>query len=400
MAPERSGSWAASARGLYLVAMGVFVVTVSIGIVNGLDAIDFDRNTILTHVHSGTLGWITLTIVATAAWLYRRMDARLAIALGLLIPVYVAAFYTNFFALRAIVGVLLLLAIVWLVVWAWQTYRDGERTLPRLGVALALTMFTLGSTLGVLIQIGLATASTIVPGDNIGAHASTQVFGYVVVAAMAIIEWVVLDSRGISRGGAVQLGALVVGAVVLMLGLLTGATMVAGLVYLLAGIIGVGTFAVRIWPTALRADWARVGVPRAAAVASIWIVVALILYLILIGQFIAAQGDVAGVNVGILIATDHSVFIGVVTNLMLGFTYALTARGGVRWAWADQLVFWVMNAGLVVFAVGLIVNVAEIKRIGAPAMGLAILLGLAIAAMRLWRLDPSARIDAPAAAAA
>jgi len=59
MTPVRTGSWAASARGLYLVAMAVFVVTVSIGIVNGLDAVEFDRNTILTHVHSGTLGWIT-----------------------------------------------------------------------------------------------------------------------------------------------------------------------------------------------------------------------------------------------------------------------------------------------------------------------------------------------------
>ena len=58
MAPQRTRSWAASARGLYLVAMAVFVVTVSIGIANGLDAVEFDRNAILTHVHSGTLGWI------------------------------------------------------------------------------------------------------------------------------------------------------------------------------------------------------------------------------------------------------------------------------------------------------------------------------------------------------
>ena len=114
MAPQRTGSWAASARGLYLVAMAVFVVTVSIGIANGLDAVEFDRNAILTHVHSGTLGWITLTLVATAAWLYRAMDRRLAITLAVLVPLYVAAFYTTFFGLRAVLGTLLLLTIFWL----------------------------------------------------------------------------------------------------------------------------------------------------------------------------------------------------------------------------------------------------------------------------------------------
>jgi hypothetical protein len=400
MAPVQTGSWAASARGLYLVAMGVFVVTVSIGIANGLDAVEFDRNAILTHVHSGTLGWITLTLVATAAWLYRSMDRRLAITLGVLVPVYVAGFYTTFFGLRAITGTLLLIAIAWLVAWAWGAYRSGERTTPRLAVALALTMFALGSLLGVLIQIGFATAAAIVPGDSVGAHASTQVFGYVVVAAMGIIEWVVLDPRGISRGAVVQIGALVVGAVVLMLGLLTGTTMIAGLVYLLAGIIGVGVFAVRIWPSALRTDWMRAGPVRAAAIASVWIVVALILYMVVIGQFIVAEGDVNKVNIGILTATDHSVFIGTITNLMLGFTFALAARGRVRWASADQVVFWAMNGGLIVFVIGLMANSAELKRIGAPVMGLAILIGLAVAAARLWRLDTADAEAGPSPAAA
>ena len=400
MAPQRTGSWAASARGLYLVAMAVFVVTVSIGIANGLDAVEFDRNAILTHVHSGTLGWITLTLVATAAWLYRSMDRRLAITLAVLVPLYVAAFYTTFFGLRAVLGTLLLLTIFWLVVWAWGAYRAGERSLPRLAVALGLTMFALGSLLGVLIQVGFATSASLVPGDSVGAHASTQVFGYVVVAAMGIIEWVVLDPRGISRGGAVQVGALVVGAIVLMLGLLTGTTMIAGLVYLLAGIIGVGVFAVRIWPTALRTDWSRTGPVRAAAIASIWIVVALILYMVVIGQFIAAEGDIAKVNVGILTATDHSVFIGTITNLMLGFTWALAARGVVRWASADQVVFWAMNGGLAIFVIGLILDSAELKRIGAPVMGLAILIGLAVAAARLWRLDAAEAEAGPSPAAA
>ena len=60
-------AWVATARDLYLVAMGVFVVNIVIGILNGADAVEFDRNQILTHVHAGTVGWLTLTIVASSA---------------------------------------------------------------------------------------------------------------------------------------------------------------------------------------------------------------------------------------------------------------------------------------------------------------------------------------------
>lgn len=53
------------------------------------------------------------------------------------------------------------------------------------------------------------------------------------------------------------------------------------------------------------------------------------------------------------------------------------------WAWADGVVFWGMNLGLMAFIVGLIAETAAIKRLGTPVMGAAILLGLLTATMRL-----------------
>ncbi len=50
-------------RLLLQAAFAVFTITVVIGILNGIDAVDFGRNTLLTHVHAGTLGWITLGVV-------------------------------------------------------------------------------------------------------------------------------------------------------------------------------------------------------------------------------------------------------------------------------------------------------------------------------------------------
>jgi hypothetical protein len=53
-----------------------------------------------------------------------------------------------------------------------------------------------------------------------------------------------------------------------------------------------------------------------------------------------------------------------------------------------QVIFWGVNLGLAVFAVGLIVDTAEIKRIGAPVMGVTLLLALGLLASRLWSASP------------
>jgi Zn-dependent membrane protease YugP len=43
-----------------------------------------------------------------------------------------------------------------------------------------------------------------------------------------------------------------------------------------------------------------------------------------------------------------------------------------------------MNAGLVVFLVGLIGDITVAKQVGAPVMGVALLLGILTFGMRLW----------------
>src|SRR3954468_2470627 len=114
--------WAVTARSLYLVSMAIFLVTISIGIPNGLDIVTFDRNQILTHVHSGTIGWLTLSLVAAAFVLFRRADTRLAVALAIAVPLYIAAFYTGSLALRALFGTILLALVLWLFAWVWQAF--------------------------------------------------------------------------------------------------------------------------------------------------------------------------------------------------------------------------------------------------------------------------------------
>ncbi len=391
-------AWPRHARALYLVSMATFVVTVSIGILNGADVVEFDQNQLLTHVHAGTIGWITLGFVATAAWLFQRSDGRLIATLAVLVPLYVAAFYTGNFGARAVTGTVLLIAIVWLIAWTWR-FGLAERSLPRLAVVLGLTTFTYGAIIGVLLQIQFATGNQVLPsgGDVIGAHAATMIFSYLILVAMGVLEWRVKGTAGLPRLGLVQVLALFIGGAVLAaaLLLLPGDQLMAP-----AGIdaalqlTAVVLFVVRVVPAAIRAAWRGGGPGLYFAASSLFVIVAIAMFIYLIGLVTAAEGDITAVPAGVGLASDHATFIGVVTNLLFGLLFTLTADRRDVWSWADRLVFWAMNAGLLVFMVGLITETTIAKEIGAPVMGTAILVGLAALARRL----PGSNLEAAAQA--
>jgi hypothetical protein len=369
---------------MFLVAMAVFVLNIVIGILNGADAVEFDRNQILTHVHAGTVGWLTLTIVASSFLLFRAADRRLMLALAILVPIYVVAFYTGSFALRAIGGTALLVVIVWLLVWIWQQFLAGERSLPRLAVVLGISSFGYGAVIGVLLQLQFALELTILSGDGIGAHAAAMTFGYLVLVSFGLIEWRVLGTRGLPRAGLVQILALFLGGLVISLGLLAGAAQAAGGIYLLTQLVAVVLFVVRIWPRSLRVGWLDANPIRHLGAASIWVVGALILFMYLVFSFITAVNpdDPDAFPLNVLIASDHSVYIGVITNIMLGLLSVLVLDEAARRSWMGHVIFWGVNLGLLVFVAGLIIDTAEIKRIGAPVMGVTLLVALAILAMR------------------
>lgn len=396
MTSSARASWAVSARDLFLVAMAIFVVNIAIGILNGADAVEFDNNQILTHVHAGTVGWLTLAIVASSFLLFGAADRRLMLALAILVPLYVAAFYTGSFAARALTGTALLVVIGWLLVWLWQQYLAGERSLPRLALVLGLTSFAYGAVIGVVLQIGFALGTTILSGDAVGAHAGAMTFGYLVLVAMGLIEWRLLGTRDLPRAGLVQVLALFAGGLVISLGLLADQAQAAGGLYLLTELVAVIIFVVRVWPTAIRSPWLAASPVRHFAAAAIWAVAALLLFMYLVFSFITAADpeDPNAFPLNVLIASDHAVYIGVITNLVLGLLSILVLDRVARASWIGHLVFWGVNLGLLVFVIGLIVDTAEIKRIGAPVMGVTLLIALAILA---WRAISATRASLEAA---
>lgn len=381
--------WIRSARVLYLVGIAMFVVTIVIGILNGADAVEFDRNQILTHVHSGTVGWLTIVIVAATTLLFRAADPRLIAALAVMVPVYILAFYTGNLPFRAISGTILLLVVGWLVVWIWQQFLASERSLPKLAVTLGLTTFAIGAVLGVLLQIAFATNALSLPGDGVGAHAASMTFGYLVLVAFGVLEWRFRATTDRPTLGLIQVVALFLGGIILPVALLSGATQAGGGLYLLAGIVAVVLFAVRILPRTLRAPWLQANPVRHLAAASLWIIVAMAIFLYVVFTAVAAGDPDAPLPFNLIVASDHAVYIGVVTNGAIGILSFLFLRESERSGWFAHLVFWGLNLGLAVFAVGLILESSELKRIGAPVMGITLLVALGVLFLRVWQArDP------------
>ena len=205
--------FAREVRWLFQTALLMFLITISLGMARGLGLIDFEnRNQTLTHLHSGTIGWITLGIFAAVLWLYGGREARragdgfvttTALILVVAVPLYLVAWWTGNLPFRAVTGAAVLLGIVMYVGWiVRQAARIGYRSLttPRLGAVIGLVTLVLGSTLGVLLQIQFATDGLQLPEGSIGAHAETQISAYLVLVAMSLAYWQLLGDDRTKRG--------------------------------------------------------------------------------------------------------------------------------------------------------------------------------------------------------
>jgi magnesium-transporting ATPase (P-type) len=131
---------------LLQVAMVVFVWTVGIGILNGTDIVDFDRKVVLSHVHAGTLGWITTSVFAASVWLFgaTASEGQARVARGLtwysmiVLPVFALTFAFTYDDPRAILGTLALLAILGVFGWVVVRARQLELTTVHLGFLAAV----------------------------------------------------------------------------------------------------------------------------------------------------------------------------------------------------------------------------------------------------------------------
>jgi hypothetical protein len=397
----------ADVRSAFQYGLAIFTLTALLGLANATQLFGpLDRNTLLTHLHSGTLGWITMGVIGLSIWIFGGTGMNMAVRVSAIsTAAYVLAFWSGNFQARAVFGVTELLVILywwWFAVSRGMSEGFGKLDIPKLSVIFGLTTLVFGSTLGVTVQILLGTGQAVPTSpDLVGAHASAQTGGYLVLVAAGFIDWQLNGGGKRSGLGLVQIGLLFIGGLLLPIGFLLplgpdAAQAVPGIATLLT-LAGIVIVALRLGRAAMGTSWSSGG-KRHIAIAVPYLVLAVILQALLVQQFISAQGDFSKVSVGLLHALDHSYFVGLMTNTLFGVILVLTADRPGAWAWADNLIFWGLNIGAAAFIVVLLWQgsgegakpFTHPVSYTAPIMGLAALLGVATLLMRLQTALPVA----------
>ncbi len=377
---------------LFLSAMGIFMVTVVIGILNGIDLVDFTRSTLLTHVHAGTLGWITLSVFGAAIWLFfgrEAADERTASRIRWLsrfavisVLLYVIVFYSDVGVLLPVVGTLVLLAIVVFLTLMLVQSRNITVTIPHATILAAMISLTIGAILGVLMGIGIATSDSSIIERTFLGHTSAMVIGYLILAGMGITEWRLAkpDFPATSdRLGIAQVLFPFVGGLTLILGAMYDifALIVLNVPFM---IVGVAIFLRRVGRRIGNALWVGSGSARLLGMSALFLVVniGIIVYLI-----VNYADDFAAIPLGLVFAMNHVMFIGVLTNALFGLVGELHPERKGLYPFAEPLIFGGMNIGLVGFAFGLILDATILKVVFTPIMGLSIIAASVAFAVRL-----------------
>jgi hypothetical protein len=376
-------------RLLLQVAMVVFVWTVGIGILNGTDLVDFDRKVVLSHVHAGTLGWITTSVFAASLWLFgatasdgeARAGRVLAAYSAVVLPVFALTFAFTYEEPRAALGTLALLAIIGMFGWVVARARRVVLTTVHLGFLAAVATSVIGGIIGVLLATEIATGRNVLTDGGSDAHPATMVVGFLIPVGMALAEWGLRgsDLEPAGRLGTAQIAFPFVGGLVLMIGLLLDIDALPPMSTVIE-LVGVVIFFKRMWRPLREVRWADRSPGRYAA-ASAFAIIANIVFLNYLAG--ANAGDFDNVGIHQILALDHMMFVGVLTNAI--FAMLLVATGSrSQWPTLDTVVFAAMNMALLGFVVSLLAEATWLMRIATPVLGTAIIVGLVDRAVALF----------------
>ena len=396
-------------RYLLLGAAFLFLINIFFGFDNALTEGEVPRWQVLIHLHAGSIGWITLTVITMAVWLYSGMRDLsetyvnrvkiltwfIILAFGGYIVSFGLAFSqgNNFMFLLPIFGTLSATAIWIGLIFSIVQFRTSEvKTAPQLMILCALLIASLGALMGVLLGLENALKVEIIPGaDRIGAHAAVM-DSYLLLAASAIVGWFLgrNTSGKYTRGALAQAVLLTLGPILAWLGLILDVEELFGVViplFVIAAII----FAVRNARGVLKLNPLRKGPGGWVFFGSIWTVLWAFVFVYLISIFISEGVD--NVSAGLIVLFVHAGFVGMMTNLIFG---VLSVRGYAArnvLSWAEPAALWLMNLGLILFV---ILKYTADSSLGSIVMGIGVVLGVITMIVRLLSKEES---QEPAAAA-
>src|SRR5439155_334969 len=183
------------------------------------------RSALPDNLQVVALGWITMGVIGLSLWVFGGRDMNMAVRISALATAaYVLAFWSGNFQARAVFGVIMLGVIYF---WWWFVvspgFKDGFASYDdvKLMIAFGLTTLVLGSTIGVIVQVILGTGNSIPSStDLVGAHASAQTGGYLVLVSAGFIEWQLRGGGRRTNLGLTQIALLFAGGFILAFSLL------------------------------------------------------------------------------------------------------------------------------------------------------------------------------------
>jgi hypothetical protein len=246
-----------------------------------------------------------------------------------------------------------------------------------------------GAIFGIIL--GLFIANGEVPGlsDDAAArvaeaHPPAMLIGFLLLAAFATVEWLLHSDKDSTRSATIQMWLLFVAGIVINIAFVAGKDEeLAGPANLLM-IVAVLMLLWRSRNELMPEGWRGVGAGAFPRIAAIALLGALVLLTILISWIISGTIDIDALTAseeGLILSFDHSMFIGVMTNVLFGVLAVNVVSD--RTALANRVLLWGVNIGFVGFVVGLITTTQVLKRISTPIMGAALLYGIGVYFMEL-----------------
>lgn len=371
---------------LVQAALLIFVFTVTIGILNGTDLVDFDDKTILAHVHTGTLGWLTLSVFAASLWLFgdapmdsgtEQLARFLSYAAIVVFIIYNIVFLSTYGEVRPAVGTIALFVIAGMLYFVLTQAPKVELTTPHVGILVAVMTSVVGAVIGVLLGMRIATGDNWIPEGGEDAHPATMVIGFLVPVAAALGEWALTWPRPapVTRAGVIQMALPFIGGIMLMVGLLWEIDPLVQ-ISLPVELAGLGIFLWRMRsPLRGALDLGRPWQTRFAAISPVYLLAVIVLFIYLIADY---DGDPDLIPEHKILAVDHLTFVGAMTNAIFALLLAIAGARLAKWALVPAVIFVAMNAGLILFVIGLFADDVTLKRIGTPTLGTALLVSIAL----------------------
>lgn len=385
-----------SVRWLYVGSGVLFLANISLGITNVFSPDTIARGQILSHFHAGTIGWITLSIIATTLWVFtgqrdvsRGYGTFVAALVGVaLVAVagYIAGFGLFFNGdvgawILPLFGVPSWLVILSAMILTWtQLKQQPVLTTVHLLLFGSLLVASLGATMGVLRGLQFEMGKYLGPAgaDQVGAHAAPMEM-YLGLAFAGLVELLVRnnDAARWTKPGLWQTILGVAGGFIGSFSLYVGVPQASGIA-LLAFLVSFGFYFGRVGWRTFTINPFQAGRAPALFWAGLFYPIYILMFIYLVAvYFIPGRADELPHWLGIIFA--HLAFIGAGTNLLLATQSAYGDAGAPPHRWLSAG-FWTLNLGMFAFFAS---EAMADRREGALLMALGVLASLVIVWLRL-----------------